>query len=475
LATNPDSGPWLSNTCLDRSDEARVMRRALIVDDDPSFVLPLADFVAQRGFSVATARGVREAEEYLAANRPDLMILDLLLPDGSGLDLLEEMDAESDTRVLVVTAHPSLDATIESLRAKVYDFLIKPLDVGRLRKVLDDLGRGAPVTKLPAYHANPDDSGLLGILVGRSSAMKTLYAAVEKVAPSNATVMLFGESGSGKELVAQAVHRLSDRANRPFVALNCGAVPENLIDSELFGHERGAFTGAHRQHKGAFERASGGTLFLDEVTEMPAEQQVHLLRVLETAKVRRLGGSEELEINVRVIAATNRDPELVLAQGRMREDLYFRLMVFPLRLPPLRERGSDILLLAEQFLSLLNAQQGLQVTLSDDAKRALMAHDWPGNVRELRNTIQRAFLLADGREIDAQHVSGWRSGPSANGEVLTFAVGTPLDAVERRLIEATLEHFQGDKRETAKALGISLKTLYNRLNEYRRVDEAAER
>ncbi len=443
------------------------MPRALLVDDDPSFVLPLADFVAQRGFAVATASGVREAEEYLATGAPELIILDLLLPDGSGLDLLEKLESESHTRVLVVTAHPSLDATIESLRAKVHDFLIKPLDVGRLRRILDDLGGGGGVPELATHHAKSDESGLLGILVGGSSGMRALYAAVEKVAPTDVTVMLVGESGTGKELVAQAVHRLSRRANSSFVALNCGAVPENLIDSELFGHERGAFTGAHRQHKGAFERADGGTLFLDEVTEMPPEQQVHLLRVLETGKVRRLGGSDELDVDVRVIAATNRDPEAAMSQGRIREDLFFRLMVFPIKLPALRERGSDILLLAEHFLALLNSQQDRRAQLSDEAKRALMSHDWPGNVRELRNAIQRGFLLSDGGKIEAGHVSGWRAGPSGKADVLTFTVGTSLSTAERRLIEATLEHFKGDKRETAKLLGISLKTLYNRLNAYR--------
>lgn len=305
-----------------------------------------------------------------------------------------------------------------------------------------------------------------GLLRGASRPMRQLYRMIARVAPTEATVFLQGESGTGKELIAQTVHDLSERHDEVFIPVNCGALPVSLIESELFGHERGSFTGANRQHKGYFERASGGTLFLDEVTEMPLELQVNLLRVLETGTLVRLGGHSEVRVDVRVVAATNRAPAEAVAEGRLREDLYFRLSAFPIRIPPLRERGDDVRLLAQHFLSLLNAADGIEKRLTSDALALLETHDWPGNVRELKNAMQRAYILAD-ELIDVDHLPIRTSSPAVGGRhALDFTVGTTIEDAERRLILATLDHFNGDKRRAADTLGISLKTIYNRLKRY---------
>jgi DNA-binding NtrC family response regulator len=294
---------------------------------------------------------------------------------------------------------------------------------------------------------------------------------VEKVAPTEASVLLIGESGTGKELVANAIHDESAVRAGAFVAINCGAFSPHLIEAELFGYERGAFTGAVRSHRGCFERASAGTLFLDEITEMPLELQIKLLRALETGCFYRVGGEQEQSVNVRIIAATNRDPNQAVAQGRLREDLLYRLAVFPLPLPPLRARGTDIELLAQHFLDELNAPAGTTKVFSAAALEYLARHGWPGNVRELKNAVQRAFIMAE-TEVNfepADHHTpiAMRDKPLAPaGSSLHFAIGTPLEAIEREVIVATLEHCRGRKRETAQLLGVSLKTLYNRLNEY---------
>ena len=307
-----------------------------------------------------------------------------------------------------------------------------------------------------------------GLLYGSSKEMRRLYRLLDKVAPTDATVLIIGETGAGKELVAHTLHQSSNRAAQPFIVINCGAIPANLIEAELFGHERGSFTGAVRTHKGCFERAAGGTIFLDEITEMAPEMQVKLLRVLESGSLRRVGGDQEIEVSVRVIAATNRQPEMAVAQGQLREDLLYRLSVFPVVVPPLRERGDDIVLLARLFLDELNREAGTEKAFSAAALRYLRAHSWPGNVRELKNTIHRAFIMA-GREVDlsvAVAVPACGT-PQPTGDCLTFAVGTPLAEAERQLIFATLNRYQGNKKKTAEVLGVSLKTLYNRLTEYR--------
>jgi DNA-binding NtrC family response regulator len=311
------------------------------------------------------------------------------------------------------------------------------------------------------------ETGLMGLLQGQSPAMRRVYRMIRKVAPTEATVLLVGESGSGKELIAGAIHRLSNRSDGPFVAMNCGAVAGDLIESELFGHRKGAFTGAHASHKGFFERARGGTLLLDEITEMKPELQVKLLRVLETRRIRPVGGEKDIDVDVRIIASTNRDPEKALNDGQLREDLYYRLAEFPLRVPPLRERGEDIVMLAEEFLRQANQREAEKKSFASETLDLLRLHDWPGNVRELKNAVFRAFILAS-EEIRPDDLPGnIPAGGTVTGDYLRFPLGSKLKEVERRMILGTLEHYERDKAATAEALGISLKTLYNRLKAYR--------
>lgn len=305
------------------------------------------------------------------------------------------------------------------------------------------------------------------IMYGTSPIMERLYQQVEKVARTEATVLLVGESGTGKEVIAHAIHQASTRRDAAFVAVNCGAIPAHLIEAALFGHEKGSFTGAVRQHIGYFEHASGGTLFLDEITEMPVDMQVKLLRVLESGSFLRVGGDEEVMVDVRLIAATNRDLETAVRQGSLREDLMYRLAVFPVRIPPLRERGADIELLAQHFLHLLNEKDNTQKAFSRASLEVIRSYSWPGNVRELKNVVQRAFILGtDTLNIDECISDLSTKKPTVHEGYLNFFVGTPLADAQKEIILATLKHYSGNKRLTAEALGISLKTLYNRLKEY---------
>jgi DNA-binding NtrC family response regulator len=328
-----------------------------------------------------------------------------------------------------------------------------------------------------------------GKLCGACPQMRELFRVLDRLGPSDAPVMILGESGAGKELVARTLHELSPRSQRPFVAINCGALPENLIESELFGHERGSFTGAARTHRGCFERADSGTLLLDEVTEMPIEMQVRLLRVLETGGFSRVGGDQEIATNVRVLATSNRDMQQAVASGRLREDLMYRLCVIPVIVPPLRARGEDAILLAEKFLAELNAVHAKAKILSAEARHRIASHAWPGNVRELKNVIHRAFVLSDHEvQVDVETMtiaSDDRSGEATacrkqdiardDRGCIRIAVGTSLDDAERALITATLRAVGGRKTEAARMLGVSLKTIYNRLHAYGETGLIAER
>jgi DNA-binding NtrC family response regulator len=304
--------------------------------------------------------------------------------------------------------------------------------------------------------------------------MLEVYKQMMRVAPTDATVFFVGESGTGKDLASQTLHMLSRRSSNAFLPLNCGAITPTLIESELFGHERGSFTGAAKRHKGYFERAHQGTLFWDEIGEMPAELQVKLLRVLETGELIRIGGDSTVDLDVRVLAATNRDPQRAVEEGKLREDLFYRLSVFPVRMPPLRERGDDIELLADHFLAVLNERNDSEKGFDADARQAMRQHPWPGNVRELKNTIHRAFIMAD--DVITPACLPARVGGVGGGgrRVLEFPVGTSISDVERQLIEATLEEYGGNKKKTADVLGVSLKTLYNRLNAYKNGEDAPE-
>jgi len=347
--------------------------------------------------------------------------------------------------------------------------LIKPVSPGQVQGILERVMRpGELQAEISDLHHQLDRSGRFGELWGASSAMKRVYEQVSRVATTAVTVLVQGESGTGKELVAQSIHSLSRRRSRPFLAINCGAISPHLMESEIFGHEKGSFTGANRQHLGFFERAHGGTLFLDEVTEMPADLQVKLLRVLETGTFNRVGSTETQRADVRVLGATNRVPERAVAEGKLREDLLYRLNVFPIRLPPLRDRKDDIALLADHFLAEICKDEGKEKRFSKSAYARMNEYEWPGNVRELRNVVQRAFVMASGATINDEwlELQPGRTSPREAGALLPIRIGTTLAEVERSLILATLEHFDGHKERTAAALGVSLKTLYNRLKEY---------
>jgi DNA-binding NtrC family response regulator len=366
---------------------------------------------------------------------------------------------------VLITGQASVDTAVDAMRKGASDYLVKPVDMARVKSVLANVIRTRELKEqIGNLRGELRKLGRFGPLIGAAPVMQRVYDLVAKVAPTEATVLLLGETGTGKELVAETIHGLSRRHKEPFLPVNCGAVSPNLIESELFGHERGSFTGADRLHRGYFERANRGTLFLDEITEMPAELQVKLLRVLETSKVTRVGGNDPLTVDVRVVAATNRRPEEAVAKGKLREDLMYRLNVFPISLPPLRDRREDVDLLAEHFLGLLNKEHDTQKDFTRPALNRLKSHSWPGNVRELKNLVHRAFILAD------EHI-GLDSLPlgvqESAGSSLNVKVGTSLGEAERRLILATLEDCEGDKKKAAEVLGISLKTLYNRLNEYK--------
>jgi two-component system, NtrC family, response regulator AtoC len=447
------------------------MTDVLIVDDDSVFAPELANYVRQEGYSARTAATLQDARAVLSEELPELLLIDLQLPDGSGLELIKEIPNGA-TQVVVLTGYPSVDTAVEGLRANVADYLTKPLDMAHFKNCLTRLC-GLP---RPVHGAVQHERRRFRAFVGNSVAMRKVYRMIGKVAQTDATVLVRGESGTGKELVAQAIHALSERSHGPFLALNCGAVPQDLIGNELFGHDRGGYTGASRQHKGYFERAQGGTLLLDEITEMPLELQVNLLRVLETGKLTRIGGDKEIEVDVRLVAATNHDPKQAMATGRLREDLFYRLEVFPIELPPLRERREDIDLLIAHFLDRLNAKSSTNKRVTPQALECLRQYSWPGNVRELRNMLQRIFILSE-CDIDVdllrqmpEFENSAREGTQEdrnrplNGNGVLAA--TPLEDAERQLIMDTLGECNGDKKLAAQALGISLKTLYNKLKRY---------
>ena len=469
------------------------MTHALIVDDDVDSASTLKALVMAEHCTVAVVHNLRDARRQIALQQPELVLLDLKLPDGNGLDLFAEPVLLANSEVVLITGHASLETSIQALRLGAADYLVKPINLRQLQGVLSRVTKPALLkAEVETLAAQVAPSGHFGALWGRAPAMLRLYEQIARVALTSVTVFITGESGSGKEVVAQTVHDLSRRRKQPFLAVNCGAISPNLIESEIFGHEKGSFTGADRQHLGFFERASGGTLFLDEITEMPMELQVKLLRVLETGCFMRVGSTQMQAADVRVLAATNRSPDQAVATGKLREDLLYRLNVFPIELPPLRERLSDVGLLAQHFLNAFSVQEGQAKHFSAVALDQLAQYRWPGNVRELRNAVQRAYVMAAGDVIDAQ----WLPQPSPAGEggtavataqvmppragrrpasasdeafeqeSITLPIGTSLASAERTLILATLRHHHHQKERTAAALGISLKTLYNRLKEY---------
>jgi DNA-binding NtrC family response regulator len=449
-----------------------VQERVLIVEDDAAARVGLEQLVKSWGFAAESASDGEEALEKVTSFRPAIVITDMVMPRMDGLSLLRALQQQgADVTTLLLTAQGTVETAVEAIKEGAYDYLTKPVDLKRLRILLDKIvERLETVREVKSLRRQLREHGTFGSLTGSSPEMRKLYRTIEQAAPTGASVLIMGESGTGKELVAQTIHHLSPRAAFPFVAINCAAIPETLLESEIFGHEKGAFTGAADRRAGCFELADHGTLFLDEIGEMTPATQVKLLRVLQERTFRRLGGRQEQSVDVRVIAATNIDPTEAVQKGTLREDLYYRLNVFAMKLPPLRERKEDLSLLIQVFISEFNARNQRSIAGVDrEAMRIIEHYQWPGNVRELRNVIERATILAPGPFIEAAHLPPVvldEPTPEPRAQ-MALAPGTTVEEAERRLIVMTLQHTHDNKTRAAEILGISLKTLHNKLNKLR--------
>ncbi|MDC3953546.1 sigma-54-dependent transcriptional regulator [Polyangium jinanense] len=438
----------------------------LVVDDEPSILTTLQKALSLEGYTVDVAGGVRIAEEKLAKKSYDIALFDVALPDGDGVSLLEKVRVGgSDLPIVMMSGHASIDAAVRATRLGALDFLEKPLSTDRLLLVLDNTLR--LVRAEAEARALRAQAGQLGELIGESRSMVALREQIARAAKASATVLVTGERGTGKELVARAIHIAGKRAKGPLEKMNCAAVPSELIESEMFGHEAGAFTGATKQRRGKFERASGGTLFLDEVGDMPLPMQAKLLRVLQEREIERVGGHETIKVDVRVVAATNRDLEAAGQKGEFRADLYDRLNVVPLALPPLRARREDVPLLARHFLGLaMAANDRPGMVLTEGAIEVLTGYGFPGNVRELRNLIERLVILTPDAKIDAEDVRVCLGGASAGTPTGLFRPGTPFrvlaEEAERRILEEALAHHGGAMAATARGLGLERSHLYKK-------------
>src|SRR6478735_3464596 len=445
--------------------------RVLIVEDEPSTRLGLSELVRTWGFTTDAAADGEEALQHITTFRPSIIISDLVMPRMGGLDLLRALkDDGGEYTVVILTAQGTVETAVEAIKEGAYDYLTKPVEPQRLKILLDKIvERQDTLREVKVLRKQLREHGSFGKMIGNSPQMRKVYQTIEQASPTQASVLIWGESGTGKELVAQTIHQLSPRANAPFVPINCAAIPETLLESEIFGHEKGAFTGAVDRREGCFELADRGTLFLDEIAEMTPATQVKLLRVLQERRFRRLGGRNEQSVDVRVIAATNVVPADAVKSGKLREDLYYRLNVFAIDLPPLRARKEDLALLIQSFLTEFNQRNNKNVSALDTAAmRILEQYNWPGNVRELRNVIERAVILATGEFIEEKHLPPLvTDSPDVVKPVIALEPGTTVEEAERRLILMTLEHTRDNKTRAAEILGISLKTLHNKLNKLR--------
>src|SRR5881275_922938 len=448
--------------------------KILIVEDEENERTGLAELISSWGYVAETARDGQEGYDKVSSWSPHIVITDLKMPRLSGLELLEKISGDSQSMaVIVVTAQGSIDSAVQAMRIGAYDYVTKPIDTSRLRTILQNASAllGTRV-ELEATRRRLRDTGSLGSLVGPSKKMQEIFRLIEMVAPSTASVLITGASGTGKELVARTIHELSPRRPRPFVAINCAAIPETLIESEIFGHEKGAFTGALERRTGCFELAEGGTLLLDEIGEMPVATQAKLLRVLEDRKLRRLGSKVETSVDVRVLAATNKIPDEAVSQGQLRSDLYYRLNVFNIHMPPLREHKEDISDLVQLLLTEMSQKHSRKVNaVSEAVLNQFTSYSWPGNVRELRNTLERAVIVCEAAVVETKHLPpGFGQAPlrtAANDpDAVRLGVGTTVEEAERMLILKTLEATSNNKTRAAEILGISLKTLHNKLKEY---------
>ena len=462
--------------------------RILIVEDDSAARIGLQQLIRGWGFDVEMAADGESALTQIEAFHPAIVLTDLVMPKMGGLDLLKKIQESGDPiTTVILTAQGTVETAVEAIKHGAYDYLTKPVDLQRLKILLAKIiERNATLREVRVLRRQLREHGTFGAMVGHSAEMRKIYQVIEHAAPTNASVLISGESGTGKELVAQTIHKLSPRANAPYVPINCAAIPDTLLESELFGHEKGAFTGAIERRQGCFELADHGTLFLDEIAEMTPSTQVKLLRVLQERSFRRVGGKTEQGVDIRVVAATNQDPPMAVKDGKLREDLYYRLNVFEITLPPLRDRKDDLPLLIQGFINEFNARNGRSVAAVDPGAMALLeAYNWPGNVRELRNVIERATIVAEGRFImekdlpplsavsaAARVVPAMAAAPGGLAAAPGLKPGMTVGEAEQKLIEITLQHTGGNKTRAAELLGISLKTLHNKL--HRQAEEDKE-
>ncbi len=478
-------GWWTVENCriLDGMPTAT---KVLIVEDEIHALMGLAELISGWGYRTETARDGMEGYEKVLAWDPAIVVTDLKMPRLNGIELLTKLtDSGSKLAVVMLTAQGSVETAVDAMKLGAYDFIQKPVDATRLRTILANASRQLETElELEVTRRQLRQSGVLGALVGRSKALQEVFGLIERIAPSNVSVLITGESGTGKELVARTLHDLSDRKSRPFVAVNCAAIPESLMESEIFGHEKGSFTGAVDKRAGCFELAEGGTLLLDELGEMPIGTQAKLLRVLEERKLRRLGGRAEQDVDVRVLAATNRDPEQAVGAGQLRSDLLYRLNVFHIHMPPLREHRDDIPDMVAAMLGEMNQKHGRHVAgVSSAVQERLQQHEWPGNARELRNLMERAVILApEGGLIEVDQLPHGFGRPAAasvpmpsDTNSVSVRVGATVGEAERLLILRTLEFTGQNKTRAAEMLGVSLKTLHNKLKEYEMRDTGVPR
>jgi DNA-binding NtrC family response regulator len=449
-------------------------QRIFVVDDEVASRQGLATLLTKWGYEVDQAGDGQEALNKIPQFHPDVVITDLIMPGFNGLELIQLLQKELIfSPVIVLTGHGTIETAVSAIKEGAYDYLSKPLDMPRLRIMVEKaLEKGKTNREMVLLRKRLKGLWGLGKLVGKSKPMQETYSLIELAAPTPARVLILGESGTGKELVAQSLHDLSGRNKGPFIPVNCSAIPETLLESEIFGHEKGAFTGALDRKPGCFELAHGGTLFLDEVAEMSPSIQAKFLRILQDSSVKRIGGTAPIQVDVRVVAATNKDPLKAIQDGSLREDLYYRLNVCAIHLPPLRDRKDDIPLLVKAFIEEFNANYMRNIqSVDDEAFQCLMKHSWPGNVRELRNAIERAVMTCTSDVIASAHLPEFAGGvEDANSdgkmEMVRLPLGSTIEDAERQLILQTLKYSQNNKTRAAEILGVSLKTLHNKLHRY---------
>jgi len=455
---------------LQLSETPRI--RVLVVDDEANAREGLRDLLDSWGYEVSTAPDVRTAFEAVKKFQPIIIITDLKMPENDGMALLHLLKEEKfleHTHVIVLSAHGNIETAVEAVKTGAEEFLTKPVDIPRLKITLEKISKRSRVyEEMLLLRDKVRKLGTFGKLNGSTPKMKAVFKQIQVMAPSTAPVLIHGESGTGKELVAKAVHQNSKRAQNAYIPVNCAAIPESLLESELFGHEKGAFTGAISRKEGCFELADGGTLFLDEIGEMNADLQSKLLRVLEGGNFRRLGGTQEVHVDVRVIAATNRNLEEMVEEGGFREDLFYRLNVFNVKLPPLRERTEDIPLLVQTFIEEFNLKNDRNVRgIAREALAVIKKYSFPGNVRELKNVIERAVIVSTNDVIEPDDLPETLTSKANKAPSVEFRLGATMEDVEKQFLFHTINYADGNKTKAAKMLDISLKTLHNKLNKYK--------